>query len=346
MKKWFISTISILMVLLVCAASYVYAVDPFQQYHKPWFNLKPVYTTDLEPYINPGIAKNYDYDAVLVGSSMVENTRVSWLDSTFGLKTVKLSYEGGYPHNYKNILDVAFSRKDLKIKKVFYCIDIYKFEESDPECTYSPLPLYLYDKNPLNDVNYLLNKDIITKDAKDMIKATKDTTYNADIDNAYVWESQYKFSKESVLKNYIKPAKNNLSETEYNKNVEIQFSANIKPLIEKHPDTEFVFFFPPYSMMYWYTQMQSGKALPYLSAKSCLCDVLLKYGNVKIYDYQDIKSVVTNLDNYKDLTHYSSAVNKYIIGSIKSGEPRLTKENKAQHINNLLALIENYNPPV
>lgn len=58
--------------LLGLAAWFNFMVDPFQQYRlaKPEHVRFP---RALQRYINPGLAKNADYDFVITGSSMMEN---------------------------------------------------------------------------------------------------------------------------------------------------------------------------------------------------------------------------------------------------------------------------------
>ena len=50
----------------------VYLLDPFYHYHKPWFGLKAV--LNEKEYQVPGSLRHFDYDSVLVGSSVVETS--------------------------------------------------------------------------------------------------------------------------------------------------------------------------------------------------------------------------------------------------------------------------------
>ena len=73
-------------------------VDPFFHYHKPLEQL--AYPIDSERYQNDGISRNFTYDAVLTGTSMMENFKASRFDSLFGVASVKIPYAGGY---YKEV---------------------------------------------------------------------------------------------------------------------------------------------------------------------------------------------------------------------------------------------------
>lgn len=71
-------------VLLAAIALLVICIDPFFHYHEPWFGLKAV-LTDKE-YQCVGSLKNFDYDNLIVGSSVTENNNNAWFDEAFGGK--------------------------------------------------------------------------------------------------------------------------------------------------------------------------------------------------------------------------------------------------------------------
>ena len=102
-KKWAISLVSVTLIIVAAFGGVTYYLDPLLQYGNERGPL--TYRNYTEMYSNPGIAKNYDYNAVLLGSSMVENTDVSELDDLFDCKTIKVPYSGASSYNHKNILE-------------------------------------------------------------------------------------------------------------------------------------------------------------------------------------------------------------------------------------------------
>ena len=56
---------------------------------------------------------------------------------------------------------------------VFYSLDLFALG-GDPAAKFpdESMPLYLYDRNPFNDINYLLNKDVIFEDIPYMLAET------------------------------------------------------------------------------------------------------------------------------------------------------------------------------
>lgn len=61
-RSWVLLTMTLLLVGMVLCMSAVYLVDPFEHYRES--AILPLY--DQESYNNPGIARNYDYDAVIL----------------------------------------------------------------------------------------------------------------------------------------------------------------------------------------------------------------------------------------------------------------------------------------
>ncbi len=66
---------------LMITAGLTFVIDPYFQYHMPWFG-KEAYANN-ERYSNPGLAKNAEYDSVIVGSSMSENFNCNWFDEGY-----------------------------------------------------------------------------------------------------------------------------------------------------------------------------------------------------------------------------------------------------------------------
>ena len=85
-KRWALFTLTACFLALCLCAALTYLIDPFEHYRES--AILPLY--DQESYNNPGIVRNYDYDAVIIGTSMVEMSNPSVIDECFGVSSVKL----------------------------------------------------------------------------------------------------------------------------------------------------------------------------------------------------------------------------------------------------------------
>lgn len=158
-KKFTILLFVLLLSGFLALGLLVFIIDPYFQYHAPLKHFN--YVIDDQLTQNPGMARNLKYDAVILGSSVTVNFDASWFNEDFNLNTIKLPYNGAYPKDYANILSqIEMSDNDLKY--VFWTMDVGSFSGRTDETKY-PIQNNLYDRNPLNDVTYFINKDILHK---------------------------------------------------------------------------------------------------------------------------------------------------------------------------------------
>ena len=319
--------ISILIVMIL-VGSVVFALDPFYHYHKPWFGLKAV-LHDKE-YQCVGTLRNFDYDTLLVGSSVMENNNNHWYDEAFGGTSIKAIRSYGATADLCYLMDVAY--EDHEIKRVFYNIDPSSLSAS-AETTYvsTGCPMYLYDKNPFNDVQYLFNKDVIL--TKIPYQLANSFIGNYDEGLSYNWAKWKNFDKALPLGLYVRAKEEApmMEETAYQK----ELDANIALLtaqVEAHPETEFIFFYPIYSMLWWDGVIRSGERDAYIYNEKQMTKALLSYDNVRIFCFQNETEVATNLDNYMDTIHFSPDINRLMLDQIIAGEYEMTLDNYEETI--------------
>lgn len=324
-KKWAISLVCITLIIVLLFGAIEFWLDPLLQYGGERGPLTSrVYT---EMYSNPGIAKNYNYSAVLLGSSMVENTDVSELDKLYNCKTIKVPYSGASSYNHKTILDVCYNSGN-KIDKVFWSLDEYALT-TDKDTPRYPLPDYLYDDNKLNDLSYLLNLDIFyfytSKDIMNTIKHQKKIMME---DGSWV-DDESIYCKKNALASISYPIEQKKSAGEkcYLKNLTDNLKYNILPFVEQHPETEFNFYMVPYSMLEWYQQKRNGTFDGVIYSAKTAVGEILKHSNVKVHFFQDEKDIITNLDLYRDYTHFKPEINSWMSKEMKKGSHLLNRKN-------------------
>ena len=117
--------------------------------------------------------------------------------------------------------------------------------------------------------------------------------------------------------------------------IEKNFVANVKA----HPDVQFYYFFPPYSVLGWYiTYISDGKYYAYTEAMRMISEEMIQYDNVHLFTFDDAYDITTNLDNYGDAGHYSAEISDWIIEQMAADNYRLTEDN----IDSRLSEIEKY----
>ena len=329
-KKWTLTLLCLTLSTVIIFGAITYFLDPLLQYGS---DRRPLtYREYSEIYCNPGIAKNYKYNSVFLGSSMVQNADVSELDSLFGCKSAKLPYSGGSSYNHKHILDICYNSGN-KIDKVFWALDEYAFT-TDKDTPRYPLPEYLYDDNFTNDLSYLLNLDIFYfYTIKDLVGTLQKKNEILMKDGSWI-ENNSVYNKENALASISYPmdAKNSVANDYYAQSMRDNLKYNVLPFVINHPNTEFYFYMVPYSISYWYMCKQNGKLDAEFQIIRTVTEELLKYDNVNFYFFQDEKDIITNLDNYKDYTHFKPAINSYMSNQMRADKNKLTIDNYQQCI--------------
>ena len=112
--------------------------------------------------------------------------------------------------------------------------------------------------------------------------------------------------------------------------------------VTEHPDTEFDFFLPPYSILFWDKVIREGRTEAVFAAIRQAGQTLLQYDNVKFYGYLMDPEIVTNLDNYCDYIHHSGGVCREILAMLQREEGRLTEENLEETLANWREFVVHY----
>ncbi len=330
LKRFFI----LAAVFLLAAAGLVFVFDPFFHYHEPISPLKKVLTK--KEYQCIGSIRNFDYDSLIVGSSTAENFNNGWFDEAFGANSIKAIKSSAVTAQLDYYIEAAYETHE--IQNVFYSLDLFALS-GDPDIQFpdESLPLYLYDENPFNDVNYVLNKDVIFEDIPYMIAETFLDDY--DEGNSYNW-SQYKvFSKEEALSHYERPesVSEEVEASDYqemiDRNVDI-----LERMVKEHPETEFYIFYPPYSLLWWDNMIRTGQLEQSLYAARASMERLMGYENVKLYYFQNEEEIILNLDLYMDPIHFSDQINQRMVEEMKEGNYLITEENYEEELAEMEAI--------
>lgn len=319
------------------ASLVTYAADPLQFYHKP-FGYRPVFSSE-QRYQNPGLALHYDYDTIIIGTSMTENFLPSEVDKALGGKTLKLSIRGSTADEQYKIAKLAIETG--KVKRVLWGLDYFALKTGDQDAA-GPFPDYLYDDNRWNDYRYLLNYSVYGQFFKGIFKRVTGSAPQS-LETLYNWNDSVRFGKKLVLKDYRSAAN---EEAYFGLNeepldvIKSHFETQVLSLAKAHPEIDFIFYYPPYSVLREAVWAATNEAR---FGNQLAMDVWMfrqfdALPNAKVYDFQTAGEWTYDLDLYKDLSHHNQDVNSAIAAAIGRDNPRyrMTKEN-AQSLSDELA---------
>lgn len=322
--------------------SIVYVYDPFCYYRIP----ENRFIVNNYRFLNAGIAKNADYDTVIIGSSMTQNFNMNSFREKLNLNPVKLSVGAMSIEGMELTYDLvkAVDRAD----NIFVCIDVPSLnKEKDNLSTYAT---YLYNETSFDDFKYLLGYETWTRLLPLNIafnvleKSGKKLpifygTYN--IDNIGEWHSQAVYDKNIIIENYLN---NNSGLSKQNtEGVYERMTSNTDKIIDIFCGSEknITFFFPPYSALFWYNSTENGLFEDYNKIKDYIVNKVEDMPNVTVYDFQAIPEIC-DLDNYKDITHYSAQINEYMVDCFANKKYIVTSDTIDKSNDNLKEQVDTF----
>lgn len=342
-KRWSIILLTTIVILLIGLGGVIAIIDPFFHYHAPLAIME--YPLRNERYQNDGIVKHFQYDAIITGSSMTQNFKTSEFDELFGVTSIKVPFSGGSYKEVNENLQRAVE-KNAKIKIVLRGLDYAAIMKEKDSINYDmdSYPAYLYDDIWYNDVNYLFNKEALLN-TEYAIRYTKAGNETTTFDAYSNWMGSYVFGKEAVDKSYIRPEKSEkvleFTVQDYEilrKNLE----QNVIALAKENPQIQFYLFFTPYSIYYWDELKQEGMLERQLEAEKVAIELLLEHNNIYLYSFYDDFEMICNLDNYRDIRHYSEDINSQILLWTHQREHLLTKENYQEYCSKIYEFYMSY----
>jgi hypothetical protein len=160
-KQWLAGWGALCVILLVIAAAAVWQVDPFFHFHAPDTE-RYYYVLDNQRSQNDGLLRQFDFDGIITGTSMTHKFLSTEMDVLFGTNSIKASFAGGSYREINEMLEKAFRlHPDLKV--VIRSLDLDQLTSEKDRMRDGVFPSYLYDEKSLNDVKYLLNRDVLFK---------------------------------------------------------------------------------------------------------------------------------------------------------------------------------------
>ncbi|MDD6203103.1 MAG: hypothetical protein PUB13_09235 [Lachnospiraceae bacterium] len=273
---------------------------------------------------------------------MTKNFKTSELDMLYGTTSVKMPIPGGKLPDIREILDISF-KNQKEIDLVIISLDIDRLILSAEERNDETKPDFLYDDNWLNDAGYLWNKSILVHDCLGNLKRTlqKEPSMTFDEYSSFSFET----GEKTVLEKYYR--RDDIVEekpftAEDKELVSQNVMTNYATLIEQNPQTEFLFFVPPYSVVFWDDLFRNGDVERILSAEEEAIRILLQYDNVKVFCFNEKQEWICNLDNYSDSMHYTGDINSAILQDMHEEAYRIKKDDLTEHIEESRLFFKNY----
>ena len=283
------------------------------------------------------ILRNCQFDSIILGTSILENTSAKEASALIGGEFVNISLSGSDFFERSIVLKKALQ---APIKRVIYSLD---------SC-YIDCPIGQSDSS-LKEWRKLYEQTMDIHSLFTNINPKRYKQYDTDRPNAWL-NQPYNMNRfggldkwvNNIDKQGIKPfltielpkqaqlAKNKSGQIQAdpeNEAIMLHYiDDNLLNFVRGNPATEFHLIFPPY---YKYTyavmrQNDSKKFYLHQQAIKYITTCATTLPNLFVYGFENQK-FSADIANYKDVTHYSPEINSLFLQSIAQKQHLLTKEN-------------------
>jgi len=350
-KKFVLTYFSTLIFVFALLFPAYYVYDPMQIFHKAWNRDKTFHANMRQQAA--GIINNYsDYDSVILGTSMLENTSSKEASNKLGGHFINISLSGSSYFERSIVLRSLF--RQHKVKNILYSLDFDKYFSQETEYPSYPLSRfdYLYDENWFNDFKLYANLKYLpclllqssnSKCVGEKISLDRPNAWFEYFDQIVRFGGLEKWIKSKNNGQIIDAFKSIHETAEHlrkHETVSLQdvditiglakkyIDENILKFVRAYPDTKFILVDPPYSRIQYAIWAQYNlpgfkvykEILRYLAKNSD------KYSNLEVYSFGEEK-FVDKIATYKDLDHYHHSINSWMLSAIAEKNGLLHKKN-------------------
>lgn len=347
-KRFLCITAITAVVLLLGIGWLSYKVDPLFQ-----FRVNDSGHYFLNPWLmNGGLARNYDYNTVVLGSSMVQNYDMSIIRKNDpSAKPVKLSTGG--MNNVEMEYLYSFVRKD-SVKSFIINLDIPQFNLGFEELRY---PRFLYEGTFRNKLEYLYGYETLVR------------FLPIDLVLPVYLKGKDEVPIEYKMKTDLDKIGNNSHQNHYGagyvkdmylsgRTVSVQNLDGMKERMRNKLDTllgrfaidgykniQYTIVLSPYSALYWHHTKICGYHDQFIDFIYYLNQSLEKYDNVKLMFFFNMDEI-TDLNNYADISHFSPVVTSKVQENMHNPVYELNSSNidtKIHQLDSLVRIFEEQN---
>ncbi len=332
-----------------CVGLFNYAVDPLQFYRRAAY--PPVFSEN-QRYQNPGLARNYPYETVVIGTSHAENLLPGDIETILGERAIKLAIAGSTAREQRMTLELALATG--RTKHVIWVLNFLSFrkpadalgraEDDFPHHLYGG-PQSAYGLRTLGV--YLLSLDTLTMSADALLGRGRNS-----LDALNTWHRESAFGEARVLADWqrrgaIIDAANRTpgaALTQRVRQTRESVRTNLLPLLEANPDVRFDLVFPPYSVLLYLADMRSfeGAYAERLAYKAFIVRAVAGLANVQVHDFQGRTDITHDLARYKDLEHFDLEATREILRAIGTGSARVDAAGYAGVLDSQREKVEAY----
>lgn len=353
----YLTALSVSIVLFMFGVGLLnYLVDPLQFFRLAGY---PALLSKEQRYQAPGLVKNYSYQAIIVGTSLMDNISSEKVEQAIGLRTLNAAMNGSSIYEQHLLLSLAL--RSGRPKVVIWGVTPTSLVGEGASKVRSDLgtfPYWLYSTSAIEQALYIFNLST-TLDTIKIISTRyfKFPKYeHLSISSLNHFPAHWSFGRAQALAAFdiIDSQRPRTELTEQSGQLKIErdkvqavqncnnglaYKSYMENLIQGYPEVKFHIVLPPVSILAYL-----AGAPPYngVACADSIIAELLENKNVILHDFRSDETIITNLDNYMDTTHFSSGISDYMINSLHTKRYEISKSEATGTTDRLINLLNRY----
>jgi hypothetical protein len=321
----FLNITALLTLLVLAALALVnWWIDPLQHYRVAGY---PPLLVEPGRFRNPGLARHFAGDAVVVGTSLSRHLEPAAIREEFGWHALNLAMEGASAHEQFLVLRLALHTGS--VREVIWDVN-YEFLRGAPDWVSDydgAFPAYLYDDNLFNDLpDYLWNIDTCKNSLRVLLGRCGWAAYpRRKPEDFSAPEPGVQFGAEVVKRRrqqlWQRRAELVARLPEFTAlQLNASFEVNYLSLIRTHPEARFHLYFPPFSVAYYeFLQAAAPDLIEVIvQSRAAVFAATRKLPNLELHDLQNARELTEDLDHYCDLIHYDAPTHRRVLAMLHS----------------------------
>lgn len=309
--------------------AFIYVVDPFQVYHKPFWGSMNL--NENQRYQNAGLINSYlsdpgqGYDSVAIGASVSVNFTGKQLAETLHWqKPLRLFLNGASAAEIREITTKALATGN--VHHILLEQDIWSMKGVYDAADDPAFPRYLYNANQWDDIKYFADTVVFQEALKKVFGLTEVEHATPDMlgywaDRDWVDDLHAQLNDKAFIASLDAPQAPLLPRSE-NKIASFQYPAidnEMAPLLRQlcNTDVEVALFIPPAAAMNY--RINRKIVYPVIYEVRYLLKIIDGCSNIRLHAF-DTLDFTADLNNYKDRRHYLPHVNAQMLHWIYNRE--------------------------
>lgn len=356
---------SLLVMAIACSmfvlapAVLVYVVDPFRIYHKSYF-AKAGYSGEqswqIAGWINTVLSDPAQiWDGLVIGSSVASDYSSTLVNQYLHWgNTMNLSVHGSSPVMQATIARYALHKRP-QIRHILWDIHFQYVKELDylrlnPA---NPFPYYLYNDSPLDDREYFFNVTNVSSSLKFLMGNFDgfmfDIAHNGPLYEGLLAAGRFEANgslknMQDVLQPQIHTEELTIPDVQSLR--KFAYPSIDRDLLEIvlpfcNSDKDIVLLFSP-EARFAYSSSDADFVRLQLGMRRYVVEKVQACHNIRVFAFDNVDWITTNLRNYADSFHYVIDVNHYVLQSIANNENQLTVSNIRDYETTFIDKVNTY----